>query len=203
MFPLAFGLVLKQHQARVTDFVCSRGMACSVYGSQFLLEALYGMGEAEHALGLMTAEHDRGWLNMLKAGSTVSLEAWDAKYKSNLDWNHAWGAAPANIIPRFLMGVRPAEPGFATVLIAPQPAELEDARAKVPTPLGPVSVDIQQHPRRDSCRVRADVPSDAAACIDLTGMLPGPASVTVDGIKTTAAELRDRALPGGKHEVVR
>ena len=26
------------------------------------------------------------------------------KYKNNLDWNHAWGAVPANVIPRGLMG---------------------------------------------------------------------------------------------------
>ena len=34
---------------------------------------------------------------MIEVGSTMTLEAWDAKYKPNLTWNHAWGAAPANI----------------------------------------------------------------------------------------------------------
>lgn len=91
----------------------------------------------------MTAEHDRGWLNMLRAGSTMTLEAWDWRYKNNLDWNHAWGAAPANIIPRFLVGVRPAEPGFAKVRLAPRPGWLREFEAKVPTPKGPVFVRLE------------------------------------------------------------
>lgn len=27
------------------------------------------------------------------------------KYENNLDWNHALGAVPANILPRYLMGI--------------------------------------------------------------------------------------------------
>ena len=50
-------------------------------------------------------EHDR-------AGSTITLEAWDLKYKPNSDWNHAWGAAPANIIPGYLWGIGPVRPGL-------------------------------------------------------------------------------------------
>ena len=48
---------------------------------------------------------------MLDVGSTITMEAWAAKYKPNLDWNHAWAAAPANIVPRYVLGVRPLSPG--------------------------------------------------------------------------------------------
>ena len=203
MFPMAFGFVPPEHEATVADFVRSRGMACSVYGAQFLLEALYQVGDAEHALALMTADHDRGWLNMLKAGSTISLEAWDHKYKSNLDWNHAWGAAPANIIPRYLVGVRPAGPGFVSVLIAPQPASLEWVKAKVPTPLGPVTVASEQ-PRDAGLRQLAvDVPDGSHTRIDLSGMLPPEAAVRIDGEDTTVAALSGVTLPGGAHRVER
>ncbi len=140
MLPLAFGIVPSERVAGVAAFVKSRGMACSVYGAQYLLEALYHAGEAEHALALMTAEHDRSWWNMIQVGSTVTLEAWDWKYKNNLDWNHAWGAAPANIIPRCLMGVRPLEPGFGCVLIRPQLGSLRQASLDLPTVRGTVHV---------------------------------------------------------------
>lgn len=140
MFMLAFGLVPSDRKGRTVEFVKSRGMACSVYGAQHLLDALYLNGEAEYALELMTATHDRSWWNMIQAGSTMTLEAWDIKYKQNLDWNHAWGAAPANIIPRYVAGVRPVEPGFTRTVIQPQPGTLRSFDAKVPTPLGPVTV---------------------------------------------------------------
>lgn len=143
MFMLAFDLVPEARKASVIKFVKSRGMACSVYAAQFLLEALYLNGEDQYALELMTAQHDRGWWNMIRAGSTMTLEAWDLKYKKNLDWNHAWGAAPTNIIPRYLLGVRPLEPGFTKVLIQPQPGTLKQVSGKIPTPHGPILVSYQ------------------------------------------------------------
>lgn len=146
MFPLAFGLVPKTALKTVIAFIKSRGMACSVYGAQHLLDGLYRYRESEYGLGLMTARHDRSWWNMLEAGSTITLEAWDWKYKNNLDWNHAWGAAPANLIPRWVAGIRPAEPGFGKVRIDPQPGGLEWFRCKHPTPRGPVEVEVERKP---------------------------------------------------------
>ncbi len=145
MFALAFGLVDDKRKPAVVEFIKSRGMACSVYGAQFLLEALYEADEEDAALSLMTNDSDRSWPHMIRnIGSTITLEAWDPKYKPNLDWNHAWGAAPANIIPRFLVGVMPLEPGFARVRIKPRIASLSDVSATVPTIRGPISVDIRR-----------------------------------------------------------
>src|SRR3989339_121801 len=132
MIPLAFGLVPAEHVKAVAGFIKSRGMACSVYGAQYLLEGLYKAGEAEYALSLMTATHDRGWYNMIKTGSTITMEAWDMKYKPNADLNHAWGTAPANIIPRYLWGIRPIEPGQKKIIINPQLATLTESKIKVP-----------------------------------------------------------------------
>ena len=138
MMPLAFGIVPKKYQKSVVGFVKSRGMACSVYGSQFLLEGLYEAGEDEYARELMTATHDRSWWNMIAIGSTITLEAWDMKYKPNADWNHAWGAAPANIIPRYLWGITPKTPGFGIISIRPQFGGLKETTIQVPTLKGPV-----------------------------------------------------------------
>jgi hypothetical protein len=55
MFPLAFGLVPKEQAGKVTAFVRSRGMACSVYGSQYLLEALMAAGLDREAVDLMNS----------------------------------------------------------------------------------------------------------------------------------------------------
>ena len=140
MLALDFGLVPEQYRGSVAEWVKSRGMACSVYGSQFLLEGLYASDEADYALSLMASTALRSWYNMIRLGSTITLEAWDPLFKPNLDWNHAWGAAPANIIQRKLVGVEPLEPGFARVGIRPQPGDLEWFEAKVPTPKGPIHV---------------------------------------------------------------
>jgi hypothetical protein len=41
MFPAAFGMAPAANKAKVMDFIRSRRMACSVYGAQFLMDALY------------------------------------------------------------------------------------------------------------------------------------------------------------------
>jgi alpha-L-rhamnosidase len=139
MFPLAFGIVPDEHSKSVISFIKSRGMACSVYGAQFLLEGLFTYGEAGYGISLMNSTTDRSWWNMIRIGSTMALEAWDMKYKSNADWNHAWGTAPANIITRHLWGIQPLVPGYSRVQIKPQPGNLEHSTIKVPTQMGPIS----------------------------------------------------------------
>jgi hypothetical protein len=139
MLPLAFGIVPDKYVASVGEYVQSRGMGCSVYGAQYLLEGLYLAGKEQYALDLMRSTGDRSWWNMIRSGSTVTLEAWDMKYKPNLDWNHAWGAAPANIIPRFLWGLQPETPGFGIVRIHPRLGDLKSTSIKMPTIRGPIS----------------------------------------------------------------
>lgn len=145
-FPLAFGLVPAAEVRRVATFVKSLGMACSVYAAQYLLEALFLAGEADHAIRLMTSNDVRSWRNMLRQGATITWEAWDNRFKPNQDWNHAWGAAPANIIPRFILGVRPLEPGWSRVLVAPQPGPLTELHGIVPSIRGPIHVDATLTP---------------------------------------------------------
>jgi len=143
-FPLALGLVPEERVGRVADFIESRGMACSVYGAQFLIEALYAAGRGDTALDLMRADTLRSWRNMSeKVGSTITLEAWDPSLKPNLDWNHAWGAAPSNLITRGLMGIEPLQPGFKRFRIRPQPGALRQATLKSPTPAGPIHLRIE------------------------------------------------------------
>ena len=138
MLPLAFDIVPLERIRSVVDHIKSRGMACSVYGAQYLLEGLYKAGEGQYALDLMRATDDRSWWNMIASGSTITMEAWDMKYKPNSDWNHAWGAAPANIIPRYLWGIQPSRPGFEMVSIKPQMGDLKKSSITLPTLRGQI-----------------------------------------------------------------
>ncbi len=166
MFPLAFGLVSGNNRDGVSRFIRSRGMACSVYGSQFLLDALYEAGAAEYGLQLLSSTAGRSWYNMIRSGSTITMEAWDNMYKPNQDWNHAWGGAPANLIPRKLMGIEPLEPGFRKIRIKPQPASLDSASIMMPTIRGPVSVFFRNSPEQ-RFYMEAGIPANASAMVFL------------------------------------
>ncbi|HSH15649.1 MAG TPA: alpha-L-rhamnosidase C-terminal domain-containing protein, partial [Verrucomicrobiae bacterium] len=140
LFPLAFGLVPEKDITRVVDAVQKRGMACSVYAAQYLMEGLFANEAGTRALELMTADTDRSWRHMVESGTTITWEAWDQKYKPNQDWNHAWGAAPANLLPRFVLGAEPLVAGWKQARVRPNPGTLSFAKGKVPTPRGPIGV---------------------------------------------------------------
>ena len=140
LFPLAFGQVPETERTRVTAFVVSRRMACSVYAAQYLLEALFQNGASDAAHALIVAPGDRSWKHMVESGTTITWEAWDQKYKPNQDWNHAWGAAPANLFPNYVLGARVLTAGWSQATIRPHPGPLTSAEGKIPTPRGPILI---------------------------------------------------------------
>ena len=179
-FPLAFGLVPEAKRASVLNFIHSRAMAPSVYGAQYLLEALYENGDADFAFGLMTTNGLRGWLNMLNIGSTITTEAWNFSAKPNMDWNHAWGAAPGNIIPRYVLGLRPLEAGFGRVLIQPQLGEkLSYAEGTVPSIRGTFFIHADN--ATNVFHLRANIPGNVTACVMLPAKGAANPVALVDG----------------------
>ena len=172
---LAFGLVPDAAKPGVVTFLERKGMACSVYFAQYLLEAFCEAGRADIAVKLMTAKGDRSWLGMMDFGSTISMEAWNVKAKPNLDLNHAWGAAPLNIISRYILGVTPLEPGFKKISIRPQLGGLKHVCGTVPTAAGPVTLDITPD--------------------KFVFTTPAPAEVLFAG--------HSRSFPAGRHELSR
>jgi len=192
MMPLAFGLVPKEHVESVADFVVSKGMACSVYGAQYLMEGLYRAGRADAAFALLVSEDVRSWYNMIRVGSTITLEAWDNRFKRNQDWNHAWGAVPGNIIPRYLLGVRPLEPGFGKVLVRPMPGPLARAESTIPTIRGPIHVAIENLAGQPFS-LKVSIPVNMTARVEVpvaSGDSSEDFSVTLDG-KPVRAKIVD------------
>mgnify|MGYP000685688992 CR=1 FL=1 len=165
-FALDFGLIEDGLQKnKMLKFIESKGMACSVYGTQFLLDALYNEGAEDHALKLLTSRSERSWYHMLELGAGMTMEAWDLKFKPNLDWNHAWGAAPANAIAFNLMGITPIEPAFKKVLIKPQIGSLKKAVITLPTPKGEIKESIEQS--NGTYKIQLSIPQKIVADIML------------------------------------
>jgi hypothetical protein len=127
----------------------------------------------------MTSHDRRSWWHMIEQGSTMTTEAWGREFKPNLTWNHAWGSAPANVISRFVLGVRPLEPGYAKLIVAPQPGALAWVRGAVPTPHGPVAVSWT----RGSGALDVVVPpgTTARVVLPMAPLVADASSITVNG----------------------
>lgn len=187
-FPLAFDLVPADKRAGVLAWLEQKDMQCSVYAAQYFMEALFNNGKDKKALDLILADGDRSWKHMVNSGTTISWEAWGMKYKPNQDWNHAWGAAPANLLPRFVLGAQPATAGWKTVSIRPLPGGLKSAKGKVPTPRGPVQVDWAHD---GTFKLSLTLPDGVTANVDLPAT-DGSTRVFTDGNAVEATKVGNR-----------
>ena len=140
-FPLYFDVA--DDPEPLKKVILSHGMDCSVYCAHFLVEACFRYGMTDHAMKLLTSRGLRSWQNMIDKGATMAMEAWDDSLKPNQDWNHAWGAAPAGLIPRMIGGITPSAPGFVQFNFDPHPGDLEYFTLKHPTPFGAITVDYR------------------------------------------------------------
>lgn len=168
-FPVALGVadtLDDEVRARLGDTLAAGGMRMSVYGAQFLLDALFRLGRADAALALLTSTATNSWLHMLDAlKATIVTEAWDPALKSNMTLSHAWASAPANAIARHVLGVRVTAPGAAEFLIRPRTGALTDVTGRVPSVRGPVEVAV--HHSADAHTTRVTVPPNSRAVLEV------------------------------------
>ncbi len=187
-FPLAFDLIPDDKRYAVVAWLKEKDMQCSVYAAQYFMEALFRNSSDKKAIDLILADGNRSWKHMVNSGTTITWEAWDLKFKPNQDWNHAWGAAPANLLPRFVLGVQPASPGWKTTTIRPCIGELKFARGRVPTSRGPVEVDWKTG---ETFAMSLGLPEGMSAKIELP-MIDGSSVVLANGEEVEATKEGNR-----------
>ena len=190
LFPLAFGLVPEGQVPAVLDAVQIHDMACSVYAAQYLMEGLFANEAGKRALELISAPTDRSWRHMIESDATITWEAWDLKYKPNQDWNHAWGAAPANLLPRFVLGAEPLTAGWKQARIRPIPGALTFAKGKIPTPRGAITLAWENGPH---FQMKLTLPEGMSARLELPAT-PSSKGVSINGKPAVAKRVGSRWL---------
>lgn len=184
----------------------------NVWPTQWAVEGLYTYTPEDHgvaALAALTCAAPQGWVAMLALNFTQAPEAWSDGVKGNEELGMTWGAAPADLIPRFMLGVMPAAPGFAAVLVRPQPGSLAGVSGTVPTIRGPITVQYQQtfvptssNNSNSSTQPQQVVVATASLSIALPGNVPttaclplsacgGGSVLLVDGVVTAGTAQSD------------
>lgn len=204
-FAIALGVAPDETARAGAALLARQGMRMSVYGAQFLLEALYRGGQADAALALMTAQGEQSWLAMLdRWDATIVMEAWNPMLKPNTTFSHAWGTAPVNLIASRLAGVTITEPGARRLHIAPQPGALDRFEARVPTIRGPVDIAWRRGPAPSlMLEIPANTRADLAMALPMPGVraarLSGPQGVRTLPIEGEMLACRD--LDAGRYRV--
>lgn len=180
-FPVALGIADTLDDAvrvRLGDTLAAGGMKVSVYGAQFLLDALFRLGRSDAALALLTSTATNSWLHMLDdLKATIVTEAWDPALKPNMTLSHAWASAPANAVARHVLGVQVTEPGAAAFRIRPRTGVLTEADGTVPSLRGPVSVSVRRS--TDTHSLSVTLPPNSRAVLELEIADAAPAAYRV------------------------
>ncbi len=152
-------------------------------GTPFITHALTDTGHLEDAYRLLLEEECPSWLYPVTMGATTVWERWDSMLPDGsinpgemTSFNHYALGAVADWMHKVVGGIRPLEPGYARILIAPQPgAGIDWARTSLATPAGQVRVDWRMVDGR--LAVEATVPAGVSADVDL----PGRERFTIQG----------------------
>jgi hypothetical protein len=128
----------------------------------FLLEGLARQGRIDSLVQLVRDY----WGKQIEAGATTFWETfYEGAARLTRSHCHGWSAAPTFFLSQYLLGVRPLEPGYARVLIAPQPCGLRWARGEVPTPRGNIACAWESSDKQFTLRI--DLPPGLVARIEL------------------------------------
>lgn len=171
LFALWSGLVPAERVNGVLDFLVSKGMSCSLYGAQFILDTLFSHRRPKEALNLLLSRGDASWLNMIDAGATITPEVWLSNTEYQKSWAHPWGSSPANIIVRYIFGLCPTEPGWRKFSFNPQPSNLKHGKLVLPTPTGKIvaTFELKNGVYMKHCEQYKDqreVKEESLACLD-------------------------------------
>lgn len=106
---------------------------CTIYFSFYLFEAL-----ARHGRGDEIVKRWDLWKDLDELGLKTPIESPEPT-RSDC---HAWGSHPLFHARASLFGIRPASPGFASVVIAPAPGGLDEMSVRMPHPQGTITGEL-------------------------------------------------------------
>lgn len=116
---------------KLVEKVRAEGMQTGFFATEHLLPLLADNGEAKLAFDLLLQEECPGWMYQVKQGATTIWERWDALRPDGtvneskmsddnmVSFNHYAFGSVGEFYYRCILGIRPAEPGFAKVRIQP------------------------------------------------------------------------------------
>lgn len=141
MFPLALGIVPDAQRASVIAKVKDLKMSVGMVTVLFLVRGIGEAGEGEHLIELFTNPEWHGWARTLALGGTATWESWISNTDGNSQ-SHAWGAAGLEGYMRYILGIKPAKPGYEEVNIKPLAfgTKLPSAKGTIATDRGDISV---------------------------------------------------------------
>ena len=107
------------------------GMQTGFFATEHILPLLCDNGDEKLAFDLLLDERCGGWMYQVKSGATTTWERWDALQEDGMvnetkmsgdnmvSFNHYSFGSVGKFYYQYILGIQPAEPGFAKIKIQP------------------------------------------------------------------------------------
>lgn len=144
----------------MSKLLTDKGLVAGTYYFRFYLHrALEKVGMADDYL-----KHLYPWDEMLKNGLSTCAE----KPEPTRSDCHAWSASPNYDFLSLISGIKPASPGFKTVLVAPKLGDLLQIEAGIPHPYGDLRVKFKRKGKKGIEGV-VDLPNNLSGVFEWQG----------------------------------
>jgi len=169
-------------------------VAAQPFFSHFLHDAMVRAGRRD----LIPARCMKWW-PQIERGGTAFEEYWDARPGAGSRC-HAWSATPTCDLTTWVLGVRPAAPGYSRAEIAPRFGSLRHLEGRVPTPHGLIEVNLDREGGGEVV-----IPDDVAALVrfddaPLTGGEFGPGAIAFPVDACPCDSGKNRVGPSASHQ---
>lgn len=158
---------------RLVEKLRAEGMQTGFFATEHLLPLLADNGEAKLAFDLLFQEECPGWMYQVKRGATTIWERWDALRPDGtvneskmsddnmVSFNHYAFGSVGEFYYRYILGIQPAEPGFARVRVHPfMDARLGNVEGSYRSRAGEIQVSWQIREGSAALEVETPVPAE-------------------------------------------
>ena len=168
---------------------CGTQLKTGFIGTPYILHVLSEYGYGELAWSLLLRRAYPSWLYAVEKGATTVWEHWDGVMENGTFWsadmnsfNHYAYGSVADWLYERAAGIRPAQPGFASAVVAPEPdRRLGWLEVSLETRHG--SISSKWYCQEDGVRYEVCVDMDAVIVIDGAEITVGPGTYLFWGKK--------------------
>ncbi len=155
------------------DTYNSGSTVVSPYSSNWEILARFEEGDTDTALAYI----QKLWGRMVDEGDYYSGATWESldgdtgyPVDGDISLAHGWASGPTSALSKYVLGVTPVTPGFATWMIRPQTGSLSWAAGRVPTPYGPITCKWVKFNSGNSLKLHIVVPDGTSGTIALPAL---------------------------------
>lgn len=171
-------------------------MGASPYMEKYILEALLANGYIENALSRMKTRY----ADMVDSRLTTLWEDWTIGGAGGGSINHGWAGGALSLLPQYVAGITPYEPGWKTILVKPQLGTLQWVDCTVPVSDSTIRVKVRQSPD-GLYEIEIDNHTSSPCVVAYPKDKVNNATLLINNVSTSLSEISPLDIPGSHYYI--